>query len=114
MKNMVIYLLAVNFITFLLYGDDKSRARRHAWRIPEKVLMGAAVIGGSIGALLGMSIFHHKTRKPKFYIGIPLIHAHRIWAGQPGYGIQVDISEQTVENNSENMQEKRIKTCQEH
>ena len=72
MKNMVIYLLAVNFITFLLYGDDKSRARRHAWRIPEKVLMGAAVIGGSIGALLGMSIFHHKTRKPKFYIGIPL------------------------------------------
>ena len=73
MKNMVIYLLAVNFITFLLYGDDKSRARRHAWRIPEKVLMGAAVIGGSIGALLGMSIFHHKTRKPKFYIGIPLI-----------------------------------------
>ena len=59
MKNMVIYLLAVNFITFLLYGEDKSRARRHAWRIPEKVLMGAAVIGGSIGALLGMSIFHH-------------------------------------------------------
>ena len=56
MKNMVIYLMAVNFITFLLYGDDKSRARRHAWRIPEKVLMGAAVIGGSIGALFGMSI----------------------------------------------------------
>lgn len=113
MKNMVIYLLAVNFITFLLYGDDKSRARRHAWRIPEKVLMGAAVIGGSIGALLGMSIFHHKTRKPKFYIGIPLIMLIEfVW--QPGFGIQVDISEQTVENNSENMQEKRIKTCQEH
>ena len=101
MKNMVIYLMAVNFITFLLYGDDKSRARRHAWRIPEKVLMGAAVIGGSIGALFGMSIFHHKTRKPNL-----------VW--QPGFGIQVDISEQTVENNSENMQEKRIKTCQEH
>lgn len=113
MKNMVIYLLAVNFITFLLYGDDKSRARRHAWRIPEKVLMGAAVIGGSIGALLGMSIFHHKTRKPKFYIGIPLILLIEFgWS--PGYGIQVDIFEQTVENNSENMQEKRIKTCQEH
>ncbi len=113
MKNMVIYLLAVNFITFLLYGDDKSRARRHAWRIPEKVLMGAAVIGGSIGALLGMSIFHHKTRKPKFYIGIPLILLIEFGLA-PGYGIQVDISEQTVENNSENMQEKRIKTCQEH
>lgn len=53
MKNMVIYLLAVNFITFLLYGDDKSRARRHAWRIPEKVLMGAAVIGGSSELYLG-------------------------------------------------------------
>ena len=113
MKNMVIYLLAVNFITFLLYGDDKSRARRHAWRIPEKVLMGAAVIGGSIGALLGMSIFHHKTRKPKFYIGIPLILLIEFGLAA-GYGIQVDISEQTVENNSENMQEKRIKTCQEH
>lgn len=113
MKNMVIYLLAVNFITFLLYGEDKSRARRHAWRIPEKVLMGAAVIGGSIGALLGMSIFHHKTRKPKFYIGIPLILLIE-FGWPPGYGIQVDIFEQTVENNSENMQEKRIKTCQEH
>ena len=113
MKNMVIYLLAVNFITFLLYGDDKSRARRHAWRIPEKVLMGAAVIGGSIGALLGMSIFHHKTRKPKFYIGIPLIMLIEFGLAA-GFGIQVDISEQTVENNSENMQEKRIKTCQEH
>ena len=83
MKNMVIYLLAVNFITFLLYGDDKSRARRHAWRIPEKVLMGAAVIGGSIGALLGMSIFHHKTRKPKFY-RYSADHAHRIWSGSLG------------------------------
>ena len=113
MKNMVICLLAVNFITFLLYGDDKSRARRHAWRIPEKVLMGAAVIGGSIGALLGMSIFHHKTRKPKFYIGIPLILLIEFGL-VAGYGIQVDIFEQTVENNSENMQEKRIKTCQEH
>ena len=71
MKNMAAYLLAVNFITFLLYGDDKSRARRHAWRIPEKVSDGAAVIGGSIGALLWDEYFHHKTRKPKFYIGIP-------------------------------------------
>ena len=57
--------------------------------------------------------FHHKTRKPKFYIGIPLILLIEFgWS--PGYGIQVDIFEQTVENNSENMQEKRIKTCQEH
>ena len=81
MKNMVIYLLAVNFITFLLYGDDKSRARRHAWRIPEKVLMGAAVIGGSIGALLGMSIFHQKTEILYRYSAD---HAHRIWSGSLG------------------------------
>ena len=73
MKNMVIYLLAVNFITFLLYGDDKSRARRHAWRIPEKTLILSAVIGGSAGAILGMRFFHHKTRKPKFAVGVPVI-----------------------------------------
>lgn len=73
MKSVVIYLLTVNLITFLLYGNDKSRARRRAWRIPEKTLLGAAVIGGSIGALLGMSVFHHKTRKSAFYIGVPLI-----------------------------------------
>lgn len=60
-----------------------------------------------------MSIFHHKTRKPKFYIGIPLILLIEFGLAA-GYGIQVDIFEQTVENNSENMQEKRIKTCQEH
>lgn len=72
-KEVYFYLAAINIITFLLYGDDKSRARRHAWRIPEKILLGAAVIGGSVGALLGMSIFHHKTRKPKFYIGVPMI-----------------------------------------
>lgn len=83
MKNMVIYLLAVNFITFLLYGDDKSRARRHAWRIPEKVLMGAAVIGGSIGALLGMSIFHHKQKTEILY-RYSADHAHRIWSGSLG------------------------------
>lgn len=73
MKELCLYLIGINVVTFLLYGNDKSRARRHAWRIPEKTLLGAAVIGGSVGALLGMSIFHHKTRKPAFYIGVPLI-----------------------------------------
>lgn len=73
MKELYFYLIGINVVTFLLYGDDKSRARRRAWRIPEKILLGAAVIGGSIGAMLGMSIFHHKTRKPAFYIGVPLI-----------------------------------------
>ncbi len=73
MKELCLYLIGINVVTFLLYGNDKSRARRHAWRIPEKTLLGAAVIGGSVGALLGMSVFHHKTRKPAFYIGVPLI-----------------------------------------
>lgn len=73
MKYLMVYVLLINVIAFLMYGVDKSKARRHAWRIPEKVLLGVAVIGGSVGALLGMSVFHHKTRKPKFYIGVPLI-----------------------------------------
>lgn len=73
MKYLIIYVLVVNVAAFLVYGLDKSKARRHAWRIPERVLLGLAVIGGSIGALLGMSCFHHKTHKRKFYIGVPLI-----------------------------------------
>ena len=73
MKELCLYLIGINVVTFLLYGNDKSRARRRAWRIPEKTLLGAAIIGGSVGALLGMSVFHHKTRKPAFYIGVPLI-----------------------------------------
>lgn len=73
MKELCLYLIGINVVTFLLYGNDKSRARRRSWRIPEKTLLGAAVIGGSVGALLGMSVFHHKTRKPAFYIGVPLI-----------------------------------------
>lgn len=73
MKCLYFYLIGVNVIAFLLYESDKRRARRHAWRIPEKTLLGIAALGGSVGALAAMSIFHHKTRKPKFYIGIPLI-----------------------------------------
>lgn len=69
----LIVCLAPTVITFLLYGFDKLFAKLHAWRIPERVLMWAAVLGGSIGALLGMFVFHHKVRKPKFYIGIPVI-----------------------------------------
>ena len=72
-KCLYFYLIGVNIIAFLLYESDKRRAQRHAWRIPEKTLLGVAALGGSVGALAAMSIFHHKTRKPKFYVGIPLI-----------------------------------------
>lgn len=73
MRNIIIYLCVINAIAFLLYGLDKQKAKRHKWRIPEATLLGVAFLGGSIGAFLGMQVFHHKTRKAKFYIRVPLI-----------------------------------------
>ena len=70
---LLIYLLGINFIAFLLYGVDKYRAKHSKWRIPESTLILSVVLGGSLGAILGMVVFHHKTRKPKFFIGVPLI-----------------------------------------
>lgn len=70
---LVLYLIAVNVLAFILYGLDKKRARNREWRISEKTLIGIAVIGGSIGAILGMHIFHHKTRHWYFRYGLPLI-----------------------------------------
>lgn len=69
----LIYLTAINAITFLLYGIDKFKAQHDRWRIPESVLIGLAIIGGSIGAWLGMIIWRHKTQHKKFKYGIPLI-----------------------------------------
>lgn len=65
MKYSVILLCvygAVSLITFFLYGIDKIKARRHAWRIKESVLLGCSFFGGAVGALLGMALFRHKTR----------------------------------------------------
>lgn len=62
MKALYAYLAAANVITALLYGADKAKARRGAWRIPERVLLGCGICGGALGALLGMQLFHHKTR----------------------------------------------------
>lgn len=73
MRILGSYLCVVNIITFLMYGLDKQKARMHRFRIPESVLIGAAAIGGSVGAYAGMKVFHHKTRKVKFYIGVPVI-----------------------------------------
>ena len=67
------YLLGINILTFLVYGLDKWKARKNRWRIPEATLLMLAVIGGSVGALLGMCTFRHKTRQNKFRIGLPLI-----------------------------------------
>ena len=76
--RIILVLIGVNIIAFLMYGADKYRATRKKWRLPEKVLIGIALCGGSAGALLGMYVFHHKTRKNKFRIGIPLIFVAQI------------------------------------
>ncbi len=61
-------LIVVSLITFVLYGVDKSKARRHAWRIPEKILLGFGLLGGAVGGLLGMNAFHHKTKHGYFWV----------------------------------------------
>lgn len=70
---MHIYLLAINALGLLIMHYDKYLAKNNMWRIPEKTLLGIAAIGGSIGCILGMYSARHKTRKPKFSIGLPVI-----------------------------------------
>ena len=72
-KIIIIYLTSINVVTFFAYGIDKWKAKRSKWRISEATLLGMAVIGGSIGAWLGMRVWHHKTMHKKFQLGIPLI-----------------------------------------
>jgi uncharacterized membrane protein YsdA (DUF1294 family) len=74
MANVLLYyLIAINVVTFLVYGIDKWKVKQGSWRISEAFLLILAVIGGSIGALLGMKIWHHKTMHKKFKYGLPLI-----------------------------------------
>ena len=68
-----IYFVIINIVSFVVYGCDKYKARRGKLRISERSLLMLALFGGSIGALLGMHLFRHKTRKIKFVLGIPLI-----------------------------------------
>lgn len=70
---IVFYLVILNVLTFLLYGIDKWKAKRSRWRIPESVLLGMAAVGGSVGAWLGMHVWHHKTQHKKFRYGVPAI-----------------------------------------
>lgn len=80
MNNLHLYLAIINALGFVLMRMDKQRARQNLWRIPEATLMAVAILGGSIGSLLGMYFFRHKTRHPKFAIGIPLILVFQIIA----------------------------------
>lgn len=70
---LLVYLLIINAVTFLVYAADKRKAKKGKLRVPEKTLFLLAGIGGSIGALLGMQVLHHKTKHMSFVIGIPLI-----------------------------------------
>ena len=72
-ETIAYYLIALNVVTFLVYGLDKWKAKKSKWRIREAALLGLAVLGGSIGAWLGMKVWHHKTMHKKFRYGIPAI-----------------------------------------
>lgn len=75
---LVIWLLLINAAGFLLMGTDKRRARKGEWRIPEKVFFIVSAVGGSLGSLCGMYVFHHKTQHWYFVVGIPVILAIQI------------------------------------
>ena len=73
MNITLAYLLAINVAAFLVYGIDKLKAKHAKWRISEATLLLLAAVGGSIGAWLGMKVWHHKTLHMKFRYGVPLI-----------------------------------------
>ena len=72
-KNLIIYLIIINIVAFLAMFIDKKKAEKDRWRIKESTLLILALAGGSIGAIAGMYVFHHKTQKPRFFLGIPII-----------------------------------------
>ena len=80
-KILLLILIALNLVAFALYGLDKLKAKRGAWRIPEATLLLIAALGGSLGALLGMELFRHKTKHWKFKVLVPLFLAAHIALG---------------------------------
>lgn len=73
LRNIIIYLVIMNLFGFLIMLIDKKKAEYDKWRIPEKTLLLVSLFGGSIGTLVGMYVFHHKTKKARFFIGMPMI-----------------------------------------
>ena len=72
-KNIILYFLIINIVGFLIMFIDKRKAKKGAWRIPEKTLFLITVLGGGIGTTAGMYVFRHKTQKLQFVIGFPFI-----------------------------------------
>lgn len=72
-KIILLYLIAINLTTLVVYADDKRRAKRGLWRTSEKTLLTLAAVGGSVGALLAMLLVRHKTRHMAFVVGVPVI-----------------------------------------
>lgn len=70
---LAVYLVVINLVTFVVYGIDKYKAKKSKWRIPERTLLLLAFLGGSLGAGIGMLVWHHKIRKPKFYVTVPIL-----------------------------------------
>ncbi len=75
---IILYAVAVNVVSFIVMGVDKRKAIKRAWRIPESTLFVLAIIGGSLGSIIGMHLFHHKTRHWYFLYGMPVILALQI------------------------------------
>lgn len=82
MQNLIlIYLILVNLLGFFVMGNDKMRAKKQLWRIPEKTLFLVALLGGSLGTNLGMKFFRHKTKHWYFIVGMPLIFVLQVGLG---------------------------------
>ena len=75
---LFIYLILINVLGFIIFYIDKRRARNKEWRVTESFLFGVAILGGALGSTLGMKTFHHKTKKKRFTIGLPLIFIFNI------------------------------------
>ena len=73
LQNILIYLAVMNLLGFLSMFIDKKKAEKGSWRTPEKTLLTIGLLGGSIGSIIGMYVFHHKTKKLRFSVGLPVI-----------------------------------------
>ncbi len=75
MKYLAVYPICINLLAFSACGIDKYKAKRGLWRIKERTLFALAIFGGSLGLLLGMKLFRHKTKHKSFTVGVPMILA---------------------------------------